>query len=382
MPLISSFLASLLFLLGTAAVVPTADPPASKMDNSWAARLPKDDRQSLDLTLGYEAPEIPEDIEWIGKNPGTLEELRGKVVLLQTFTTRNTLGRNTPKKLFRTLKPLEENPDFVVVLLHTPEGANKAERYCERVKMPYPVALDTNGQFCDQIGAFKRPVNVLIGRSGEIKYAGLNEKGILAAGNQLLKETYDPTMTPTPRPEPEIQTEGFPRFTNALASSADLRGKQAPPFYVNTWITQRPDGANKVAVIDFWATWCGPCVKAIPHMNDLQSEFKNDVVCIGISDEQPQAFQTGLQNRSLGPANMHYALALDPSGQMKKSFAIRGIPHVAVISSDWVVRWQGHPSSLSSDVLGSIVKANKGMLNRKGNNAGPGMPPARWQNKS
>ena len=341
--------------------------------------FPRDDRAALTAAIGFEAPELPENIQWIGANPGTLEELRGKVVLLQSFTTRNTLGRNTPKKLARAMKSLAENDDFVVMLIHTPEGANKAERYCERVKMPFPVALDSQGQFCDLIGAFKRPVNVLINRSGEIKYAGLNDKGLVEASNQLLAETYDPTFQPTPRPEPEIETEGFPEFTSPLPSAADLRGLQAPTFFVQNWITQKPNGNNKVVVVDFWATWCGPCVKAIPHMNDLQRQFKDDVLCVGISDEDSQAFQTGLQKRGLGPGNMHYSLALDSSGRMKKSFAIRGIPHVAVISSDWVVRWQGHPSNLSPDILNAIVKANKGMISRLSQSALPGTPPARWR---
>ena len=182
-----------------------------------------------------------------------------------------------------------------------------------------------------------------------------------------------------PRPEPEVSTEGFPRFTNPLPSAADLRGRGAPPFHVEQWITNRPNGNGKVAVIDFWATWCAPCIKAIPHMNDLQRQFNDEVVCIGISDEQPQAFQTGLQNRQLGPSNVHYALALDTGGRMKKAFAIRGIPHVAVISSDWVVRWQGHPSSLSADILGAIVKANTSMNRRANQSATPGTPPARWR---
>ena len=376
MPIAPLLLTSLL-ILGSIA----APPPPAEMDEKWAARLPKDDRAALSAGIGFEAPEFSENIQWIGANPGSLKNLRGKVVLVQSFTTRNTLGRNTPKKLLRTLKPLADNEDFVVMLLHTPEGANKAERYCDRVKMPYPIALDKNGNYCDKIGAFKRPVNVLISRSGEIKYAGLNDKGLLEASNQLLAEPYDPTLQPIPRPEPDIDTEGFPQFTSPIPSAADLRGMHAPPFFVETWITPRPNGNGKVAVVDFWATWCGPCVKTIPHMNDLQRQFKDDVVCIGISDEQPQAFETGLQNRNLGPTNMHYSLALDTSGKMKKSFAVRGIPHVAVMSSDWVVRWQGNPSNLSQEILSAIVKANKSMERLARQTATPGTPPARWRSE-
>ena len=349
-----------------------------EMDKAWAARLPDEDKAALRTTVGFAAPEFPESMAWIGNEPQALADLRGKVVLIQTFTTRNTLGRNTPRRIARALQTLQDNDEFAAILIHTPEGANKAERYCTRVEMPYPVAIDAGGRFSDSIGAFKRPVNILIDKTGNIAYAGLNDKGMIAAATELLAQPYDETVEPTPRPSGGEDAEGFPEFTTPLASAADLRGLTAPTMFVQNWITDRPNATGKVAVIDFWATWCGPCVKAIPHMNDLQAQFKDDVVCVGVSDESMDAFTTGLRRRDLGPGDFRYSLALDQSGQMKKRFAIRGIPHVAVISSDWIVRWQGHPSSLSADVLNAIVDANKVMLNKVGDGS-PGAPPARWR---
>lgn len=357
---------------------PDDAPPRPAMNKSWAQRLPEQDRAALETTVGFAAPELSEDLAWLGDRPESLEALRGKVVLVQTFTTRSTLGRNTPRRLSRAVADLAKEEDLVVLLIHTPEGANKAERYCTRVEMPFPVAIDSGGRFCDSLGAFKRPVNYLIDRTGDIVYAGLNDKGLIEATKELLDKPHDPKAEPTPRPKSGAEAEGFPQFRSPLASAADLRGLEAPTFYVQEWITQRPNGQDKVAVIDFWATWCGPCVKAIPHMNDLQNQFVNDVVCIGISDESSDAFETGLRRRDLGPSNFRYSLALDPTGQMKRRFAIRGIPHVTVISSDWIVRWQGHPSTLSADVLNAIVDANKAMLEQVGDGS-PGAPPARWR---
>lgn len=366
-----------LALSGLSSLSPLASPNAKETDPAWLNKMPRSDRQALQAAIGYEAPEMSQSNQWLGSKSQTLEDLRGKVVLLQTFTTRSTLGRNIPKKLYRSLSTLKNEDDLKVVLIHTPEGVDKAERYCSRVDIPYPVVVDPKGQYCDGIGAFKRPVNVLIDRQGNVRYAGLNDKGLLRATKGLLDEPYDPDQEPNPRPEPEIESGEFPVFSNPLPSSADLRGKRAPNFYVENWITRKPDAEGKVVIVDFWATWCGPCVKAIPHMNQLQSQFKNDVVCIGISDEQLNAFNAGLQKRDLGPANLTYALALDTSGSMKKNFAIRGIPHVAVMSSDWVVRWQGHPANLSSDIVQAIVMANRSIAKNSAT-AGPGSPPARW----
>jgi thiol-disulfide isomerase/thioredoxin len=350
---------------------------AQETDPAWLTKMPRTDRAAVEATIGFEAPAISEDTQWLGTQAQTLKDLRGKVVVLQTFTTRSTLGRNVPKKLYRSLDQLKDEKDLAVLMIHTPEGADKAERYCSRVDLPYPVMVDPKGNYCDDLGAFKRPVNIIIDRQGNVRFAGLNDKGLLAATKSLLAEKYDSDQEPNPRPEPEIESGDFPVFTNPLPSSADLRGRRAPNFYVENWITRKPDGEGKVVIVDFWATWCGPCVKAIPHMNDLQSQFKNDVVCIGISDEQLTAFNSGLEKRNLGPANLKYTLALDSSGSMKKNFAIRGIPHVAVMSSDWVVRWQGHPANLTTDIVQAIVMANRSIAKSSAQGR-PGTPPARW----
>jgi len=44
---------------------------------------------------------------------------------------------------------------------------------------------------------------------------------------------------------------------------------------------------------------------------------------------------------------------------MQRAVRVGGIPHVIVMSSDWVVRWQGHPAGLNASTLGAIVEANR-----------------------
>ena len=68
---------------------------------------------------------------------------------------------------------------------------------------------------------------------------------------------------------------------------------------------------NKTIVIDFWATWCGPCRAAIPHMNELQQTFAEDLVCVGVSNESADAFKQGMSSRQLNkPNTFAYALRL------------------------------------------------------------------------
>lgn len=64
---------------------------------------------------------------------------------------------------------------------------------------------------------------------------------------------------------------------------------------------------------------------------------------------------------------MNYPIASDPTSRMAKAIAVSGIPHAIVMSSDWIVRWQGHPASLSTGTLDAIVNANKQLVSAGGN---------------
>jgi len=65
-----------------------------------------------------------------------------------------------------------------------------------------------------------------------------------------------------------------------------LDGDKAPDFSlksVDGKTIKLSDYKGKVVIIDFWATWCGPCRRGIPDLVSIQKEFKNDLVIIGIS---------------------------------------------------------------------------------------------------
>jgi len=62
--------------------------------------------------------------------------------------------------------------------------------------------------------------------------------------------------------------------------------KKAPDFSlasVDGKTVKLSDFKNKIVIVDFWATWCPPCRKGIPDLIEIQKEYKNDVVVIGIS---------------------------------------------------------------------------------------------------
>src|SRR5687767_6900738 len=78
-------------------------------------------------------------------------------------------------------------------------------------------------------------------------------------------------------------------------------GWGAPVVSVKEWIHGGPvdmaagKGKN-IYVVEFWATWCGPCREAIPHVSELQKKYKDrGVVFIGLTDEAPSVVKGFVQ---------------------------------------------------------------------------------------
>ncbi|MFO0828210.1 MAG: TlpA family protein disulfide reductase [Phycisphaerales bacterium] len=327
-------------------------------------KLDRDDRAALDAVIGYVAPEFTSSIDWIGDaGAPSMKSLRGKVVVIQTFTTKSGAARALPDKVAKALADFKPD-DVRIIAIHTPENADKADAQLEKSKSDVVTGIDRDGSFCDLIGAYKKPVNLVIDRTGDVKVAGLTTDGLVDTVKELVAQPYDPANKPTERPkETSTARKDFPTFSTPVDHAIDLRGKQAPrvPNSVEWWWNRKPDPQNRLVIVDFWATWCGPCKKAIPHMNEIAKQYSRDVACMGISDEAPQAFDRGLKTSALNPTSFEYAVGTDPSGTMKKAFGITAIPHVVVISSDWIVRWQGHPDGLTADVVKMLIDANRSL---------------------
>ncbi|MBX3096030.1 MAG: TlpA family protein disulfide reductase [Fimbriimonadaceae bacterium] len=146
-----------------------------------------------------------------------------------------------------------------------------------------------------------------------------------------------------------------------LAAENDLRGKFGPRLFVETYISgEAPKTDGKVVLLDFWATWCGPCRETIPELNVWAEKFKDDLVIIGLSDETPDEIKNFMKQTP-----MRYHVATDPSSRTATAVGVQGIPHVLVISKDGIVRYQGVPldpaNRLTEAKLEQIIRANRAL---------------------
>lgn len=134
-------------------------------------------------------------------------------------------------------------------------------------------------------------------------------------------------------------------------------GDSAPGIHVTKWLKgHRVEGYQKdhLYVIEFWATWCKPCIAAMPHLSMLANTYSNELSIIGVNvDEkkgatigQVQAFVDSLGDR------MDYAAAIDTSQTMISQWMLaaneRGIPKTFVVNGEGKVAWIGHPKDLQA----------------------------------
>jgi thiol-disulfide isomerase/thioredoxin len=123
----------------------------------------------------------------------------------------------------------------------------------------------------------------------------------------------------------------------------------APSFVVDKWLTPKPDMNGKFVLIDFWATWCGPCRQSISHLNQLAAKYKDQMVVVGLSDESEQ------EVRAMKSPRINYSVAIDPRAQMKGEVEVRGIPHAIILDPNGIVRFEGHPGYLTDEGVGRLL---------------------------
>lgn len=151
----------------------------------------------------------------------------------------------------------------------------------------------------------------------------------------------------------------------ALASAGGLSvGDQAPDLGKDvSWIkgesvTEFQD--DHVYVLDFWATWCGPCVRAIPHMDEMAEKYEDEgVTVIGVAVwPRDQMKPTAKYVKDKGD-DMSYTVAADINGAIAKKYmeatGSNGIPTVMIVDREGVLAWIGHPMAGMDEALAQIV---------------------------
>ena len=112
-----------------------------------------------------------------------------------------------------------------------------------------------------------------------------------------------------------------------------------------------PEG---LTVVECWARWCGPCVRAMPHLEALHQELKGEGVrVIGVNVWDKGTDQEILDFLAKQPTPPTYAIAVDRADALPKHLGLKGIPHALVVRAGEIV-WQGHPATLTAERLRAL----------------------------
>ena len=137
------------------------------------------------------------------------------------------------------------------------------------------------------------------------------------------------------------------------ASHAALEGKLMPPLDLSGWINgevKPADMKGKVVIVDFYATWCGPCMAAIPHNNELLKKYKaRGLVIVGVCTSSRGQEKMAAVAKEKG---IQYPTARDANLKSEKAWQVHYYPTYAVVDRKGVARAVG----LQPDHVESVVK--------------------------
>ncbi|MCG8405223.1 MAG: TlpA family protein disulfide reductase [Phycisphaerales bacterium] len=127
-------------------------------------------------------------------------------------------------------------------------------------------------------------------------------------------------------------------------------GDKAPKVKAAKWLTKKPPslpgekGAEKhVFLVEFWATWCPPCLRSIPHLSKLQKKHEKDgLVILGMSNEEPETIEKFIEKKM----KMGYFVASDDDMATSTAWTddVEYIPYAFLVDKKGNVVWRGNPA--------------------------------------
>lgn len=120
---------------------------------------------------------------------------------------------------------------------------------------------------------------------------------------------------------------------------------------------------GKIYVVEFWATWCGPCLQGMPHLGALADKYRKDVHFVGVTNEDEETVQRFLERKQSADKTwaevITYTLAIDDDEKTNQNYMAAagedGIPTAFIVGRDGVVEWIGSPFNMDG-VLAAVVE--------------------------
>ncbi len=119
------------------------------------------------------------------------------------------------------------------------------------------------------------------------------------------------------------------------------------------------DQEKPLIFLDFWATWCAPCISSMPHTIELQKQFKDQITFVYLTNEPSNKVQKFLERK-----NYHFHALIDNQRITEEAFNVQSIPNSFLLNPEGEIIWRGKPTEISADLLHRFILAYK---NQSGN---------------
>src|SRR5262245_17230511 len=156
--------------------------------------------------------------------------------------------------------------------------------------------------------------------------------------------------------------------TLSWAAQTTLKvGDPAPKLQTGNWVQGEPVKEfqkDKAYIVEFWATWCGPCRASIPHLNEIYQKYKvKDLVVIGQDCWERDESLVAPFVKNMGD-KMTYRVALDDKqgsdkGKMAETWMAaagqNGIPTAFLVNKKGIIAWIGHPMEMKEKTIDDVL---------------------------
>jgi thiol-disulfide isomerase/thioredoxin len=351
-----------LFALAAVFAVPFVS-LAGEFPEDWFYRVDPSRRAKLDEAVGKPLPAL-ELTDWLNdKKP----ETEGKIVVIDLWATWCGPCISAIPHTNEVAKKYADQGVVVVGVCSSSRGQESMETVAEKYGMEYATAKDPGSAFAKKMGLQFYPTYAVADRKGVVRAIGLIPPAVDKVVEKLIEEPLEDIAKASDDAEPEDAAAKAPADTvvdaawregdaGTRARLEGLEGQAPPPLKLTNWINAEPmtleSLKGKVVMLDFWATWCGPCLSAVPHTNELMEKYGDQgLQIIGVCSSNGAEKMADTVKRY----KIKYPVAADVGRHTVDAYRVNGYPDYYFIDRFGKLR-------IADCANGSIDKAIEALL--------------------
>lgn len=345
-----------------------AKPIVSEFPTSWYVLEPftKQRYANWDKVEGKPVHPLRAD-DWFGE-PQQLEKLQDKVIIIYFWSAECGPCLLDLPKTGKMAKETTELGAVFFAMHNDSSSTGRLPALIRQYKIDYPIGIDRYNLTARDWEVRAHPMYVIIDSAGITRAVGIKPERVIELTKKLLLEQQnmnapvdEPENQDAPPPVAEPKNDGDgdadadapPQQKRVEIPALWLEGdpqrrviyddlmKNAPPaIALENWLNvdaplSLDELHGKVVLLDFWATWCGPCRAAAPKLNELQEKYKDDgLVVIGVC--HPKAVD--LMPTVVKQLGIKYAVCADAKGKVTAAYFVNSFPDYYLIDRSGMLR--------------------------------------------